>query len=635
MAFKELSEKEFMKLSPDEQQAYLDELDFMNKSPEEQAAILNGQPVTPEPTPSIPQQILEAGATGLRGIASAATLGASEPILSGVQAGLQAGREAIQTGDIGKLGLENLKAKYGEDVALQEKLRERYPTTALGSTLAGSFMGAGPAVISGAPKAVSNLMQMTGPTKQLAEYVAQSPKIAGLAGIAGSALGAGAVAGTQKAIEGAPISEQLQAAKDAGKFGAGVSAGIEAISLIKNATPKVAKGALSILFGIDTNTQNKILKGKVNIRPELMDRDAIDAARKNIGEQVKQTVDTLDQKANSLYLQSLDALEGSNQTVELKPVLEKAQSEIKKRAYSPIQKTVKVSSPLLDEYGKPIVSVKQTSESIGALTPEAQAIQSRLQNLVDRLEKGGTKVSAVTAKKYLSDLDASIDYQPTGVMRSGKPLNPGDREAFAIRSRLDSILKNSVPEYEALTKPQAEIRNLKQMLVKRNLYNPADVANKTITMERLKGTKDQMLINKLDDLAETNIAQDIADVNASAVIAKESTQGSKRVNLFSNIARAAIGGALGGFGGGEAGGAFGASVGGALGAIGGATADKYGGVITNSILQAAKNISANPTVQVARKEIGMLKIPDDKKAAMLNAVLQYNLERKNNGNTNK
>jgi len=199
-------------------------------------------------------QLSEAAYTGLRSGLETATLGLSEPVLSGIDAAVSLAKNGIVSdgNPDHELTWDNLKKAYQGEVALRRKMKDENPTSNVVGSLVGAFSPAGPgaAVAKGATRAVEAV------APKMAIEAIKNPILQGgakiLKGGATGAVVAGASAAPQNYVEEKTGFLKEGEAPSVGEtmlLGAKWGAGLSALPQAYKAGKWMSKRAMSVALG--------------------------------------------------------------------------------------------------------------------------------------------------------------------------------------------------------------------------------------------------------------------------------------------------------------------------------------------------------------------------------------------------
>lgn len=241
-------------------------------SREQMIAELKAMQASQHKPDTVVQNLVEGPTTSLRSAMETVTLGASEPINSGVNALAETARRAIFEDDKpeNEFSIDNLKQRYQDDVAARNALKEKYQAGHIMGSIAGAFAPTGPG------NAIAKGVTNTG--SKIAELVAsKTPKM-----LAENALlkGGGAIAkGGAEAATTALLSEGVRqnTLKEAGfqddtniidtaKTSAQWGAGLSALPQAFKAAKYLGKRGMSITLGPRVKTIDAYLENAERIR---------------------------------------------------------------------------------------------------------------------------------------------------------------------------------------------------------------------------------------------------------------------------------------------------------------------------------------------------------------------------------
>lgn len=259
----------------------LEELEALEKlSQQEQALVSSGDEQFKEITPGslleaaklAGEEALLTGETLSRGALAGATLGASEPVISGINALLAGGVDP-----------EAFSEAYAADVARRAQMKQERPYSELLGQLAGGITGpvgkVGGMVAQGAVE-----LAKKAPTLPVLKQMAQLPgaETAGrLATGAVAGLSQTPLAATQLEVEkaaGVVPPEQAPDLLDLMKFGAGIGTAIPAAQMVGSSLKKAGSAAMTAVLG-----PNEKIRQAYLAQPELASR-YYDEAQKALAE---------------------------------------------------------------------------------------------------------------------------------------------------------------------------------------------------------------------------------------------------------------------------------------------------------------------------------------------------------------
>jgi hypothetical protein len=224
--------------------------------------------VIEEPKVPLAEKVETAGRSALEGI----TLGASEPIVAGINAVvgnlIEAGFDAETIGDFAKqaFSTEAIKQEYSKDIARRKGLEAKMPEVALPAEIAGGVLsGLATGGLATAARGAQAAKVLTAPVRAAEALAAAAgakvPTAVGQAAVRGavSAGGSEALKGAIQVPTGAAAPEEfdvLGAAKFGGALGGGLSAAAKGIAAI----PSGAKKVVSALGGVSVDSIEQYLK---------------------------------------------------------------------------------------------------------------------------------------------------------------------------------------------------------------------------------------------------------------------------------------------------------------------------------------------------------------------------------------
>lgn len=569
---------------------------------------------TPKPVTPVANQ----AETGIRSALSGATLGLTEPLISGANALVGQGIEAAFAPEgqgMAQLSPEALKSAYQSDIARRQELQAANPLVSAGGEMLGALSPVGPT--SAAFRAGSELVS----------GIKAGGAIAGpLANIVrgGASAGAGALAseGGRQAILGATgfpeagPGQGIEGAIGAAKIGAGLSA----IPVIGKAAGALAKSGFVSTFGVRGAAVDKFLERAGELSGSM--------SKEEISELAMKSVNALKSEAVTSKLNMVDEIQSGLSTLKSRVI---QQSDV---ALSKLEESG--AEFKLSEIQKAIKSASQPLDRQGIVGPAAQSAREKLTNFSNDISQLPETIDAPTLKNIIKSLDQNVDYLTTpGTFTKSL----GQQVLIDARRKLDGIIKTRVPAYEEEVK---KVHNLSQLLEdssqllggEQRSFNAlsklgkpnAPIQDQTlqkfmneagIDSERFRLAQDnaeafktwsegtvenkiQGLMNdksqeiknqfqQLSKLSDTDFVRQVENLGVNSEFEKEFLRGSRNVNLWTVIGAATGAGIGGGF------------LGGAGGAAIGALMDKYGPKMGKKVLEQVAAIQGLPTVQKIRQ----------------------------------
>lgn len=589
----------------------------------QQKWITENVPIVPEEL-GIPAQI----ETGARSLLEGATIGISEPILSGINAVLQAAQaKAFEAPELGEAQIpftDLVSEEYQRDVERRRALESQLPGLATVSEIAGAIapspinIGAqlgkiGGAIGKGAIEAIPSIKTL-GPMGRIATG-------------AGEAMG---IAGTQEATKqlierpsGFIQGQEGQGILEAATTGALLGGGIKAIPEIGKGAKWIGSKVLSAVGGVSPAVIDKYIQNieKVRSAKSLEDLKAIVdgalgkvkeegvSAKANLTDDIQGVIDGLKQRTIQGSQEAYAILERTPGVVHIKGI-------------------------------EGVINGQLKSLKIGGKLPigdSAQNAYKKLDALKDSIKALGSEISYADTKQIIQQLDDSLEY----ASRAGEFGSLGMNALKVVRKSFDTILKD-IPEYAEKMKDVAAstqllseaskklgdqgtllakipglatskdvmgrqlIANLDEMM-QSGLGSKLDEISKMSPVLRLETSGTQGLIksvinnnsieNKktlqlLSDLAKQSPDQDLVKMAEMTGLAdaftKQFNAGSTNVNLWAVLGGAGLGGLTGGLAG---------PAGAGAGAVLGSMVRVYGPTVTRKILDGVSYIKGMPTIK--------------------------------------
>lgn len=599
-------------------------------SREEKIALAQQKWASMNPTPEASSEVPAANQaeTGIRSALSSATLGLTEPLISGANALVGQGIEAAYAPEGERLGAfspDKLSQAYQADVARRESLQQQAPIADIVGSVGGAFSPVGPAaaLFRGAQGAAAG--------------VGALDKFGRLAPIAKAGLGAGAGIGAsviaeQNVLRGTGFETNEEGPIGQSLTGGGVAAGIAAVPMVGRGLSTGAKAAFRPVFGVRSETVDAFLKNSEELKNAKTPEQLTAIARSAVGE--------IKERAKVAQLNLVDEIQNGLATLEQK-----------------VGDSSAVSHEILAASGKTfnrdeLASAAETALSrvkrTGTIGPEAQGAAARLQEMVDLIRGLPETLDGSAVKRIVQSFDAESNAKRV----LGQQETLGEQLLLNARRNIDQVLKKSVPEYG---KQMEEVSNLTGLLKESSklvagdqkafgLLNRMGNAEQAVQSQKLHAFMDATGINPANfqklqaEAAEFKNWKDEGSVQSkvNAMLRGGNPALKNKVDLltqlsgndFSNEIRMTglarqfdlefthgagntlFWAALGGFAGMSTGGFI---PGIALGAATGKFMDRYGPVAAKKILQGVVNIQGIPTVQKLRQ----LDIPEEAKKDLI------------------
>lgn len=297
------------------------------------------KPLSATPLNQQPDDVLEQAATGARSFVEGATMGLSEPLVSGAKAGASEVYDYITKGD--DLKFDDLSKKYDEEIQKRLQLKAKYPTTDISMQITGAFaplLATGGAALAGrfglsatssalkggaaVAEAVNPVSRVIGAgTNAIGQGLTRAGQSIGQAiGLGGKTgavvegigrVGRAATTGTVGALASGVVGKGLEEvgnqktasleeqAEFGGKLGAGIQAGLEALGVASKGASKVAR----ILTGLKQKVFDRYIQNADDInktRPMDEIQSDIQSHIQDLSNQVKNKEITLNQAQKSV-----------------------------------------------------------------------------------------------------------------------------------------------------------------------------------------------------------------------------------------------------------------------------------------------------------------------------------------------
>ncbi len=567
-----------------------------------------------EPTTS--EKIETAG----RGVLSGMSFGASEPVVSGINALIGKGieeyfRRKEEAEGIPQEAPKSLGQLYDEDVEKRRQLKD----SATGANIAGELAGA----IS--PGGAAGLV-MKG-AKAAFKGAGLASKLGKVAPIAQEAF-AGASMGAAQGLSDKAIGEAsgfvLPGEKDSigtqAMLGGSLGAVIPGASAVVKAVGSGAKGAMTTFFGVRPEVVTRFLANPEAVMNAKSPVEITELAQRAV-EKIKQTasvnkLDLTDDVATGLGVlkkQIMDASENAYSTLEM------SDAKVAKNA---VISAVKSAGSELEKFG-----------NVG---PSVQSAKEKIANFANDLAGLPDDVDGVTLKRIVKSLDDDLTFLGQGEFAGSR----SQAVMLKARGNVDELLKSTHPAYREaikpvrdlaqfhdevfnqlktpekvftsltkLGKPGQEIKDQKlekffkqtnidqerfrqaqadaDMFQNWDKLSTAETKVKSMMGERSEAIKTQF--KRLSELSGTDFIKEIENIGTKSAFEQEFLRGSRNVNLW---------GVLGG----GAGAALGAGVPGAIvGGVVGSIIDKKGPQIAQQVLAGYSKLRGTPTVAKIRQ----------------------------------
>ncbi len=244
--------------------------------------------------------------------------------------------------------------------------------------------------------------------------------------------------------------------------------------------------------------------------------------------------------------------------------------------------------------------------------PQTLAAYNWLKQNADEMTKADKMFSTNRIKDELCNIDDMVDYE-IGPGRFGKVADAPKKQ---VRTSIDSLLKNESPEY---TQQMSQVAKDAQLLdqVSNLSKSPQGLTNllRRVETDQYGGAQiPKETLQSLDQRLGTDFLNKIKLTNAKEQFDKSVTNGSRNVNLYSNMLKdSSIPGAK------------------FIAPVIGATVDKYGRKFTMSAVDAASKLNSVYQTEGAQKFMQqMTPVINAAKSGDANAALIYQLLRKSN-----
>lgn len=610
--------------------------------------------------------------TGVRSALESATLGVSEPAISGVNAVIgnliESGFEAEGLKDFLSKSVDTarIQKEYERDIARRRGLEQALPGVSLTGAVAGALSPAGPAAALGrAAKAIVGGAKLAIPGAQVA---ARLPGAAAVGGIAEKALeagltGAGQV-GIQQAVEqaaGFMEPEEAVPVSDVAKASAGIGGALATVPVVGRAVKAGGAKALSAFGGVGEKTIKKYMARPEPLLPVTEEalKDTVDAAvarvQAGLVEQRKQAADDV--------LVAVKALKdkitkGSKESFE---ILEK---EGVKNVRTGEEKVIKASQ-IISSIDEQIAAQRTRTGDIllndirQKTSDELNKLKQTIFNLTDQI---GTDIDLVTSKEIIKSLDEVTSY----AKERGEYTERLDVALQAVRSNIDKQLKAVSKSYaEKMNEVSKDVRllevandvfgteakaqsGIQTLAVGKNprvnfladqlekttgvkIRRGIEAIKSTVPVERLdpkttqaflktamsgRSIEARRTLDMLSQLADEDLVRLADDAALTAEFSKVVQNGSRDVNFWKEV----LGGgtALGGVAGGAFAGPGGALVGASIGYM----VKTFGAPATKVILDGIKTVQGIPTV--AKLNSALSEVPPKVRDQLVQGFIRAN-----------
>lgn len=390
----------------------------------------------PKPEVPLAQKIETAGRSALEGI----TLGASEPVIGGINAfisnAIEAGFDAETIGEFAKKAVsgEAIKQEYQKDIARRKALEAALPEVALPAEIAGGVLsGLATGGAATAARGAQAAKVLTAPVKAVEALAgaaaAKVPTAIGQA-VARGAVGSGAGEAIKGAIQvptGAATPEEFDVL-GAAKFGGGVSGALGAAAGAIRAAPVVGKRLLQAFGGVSDEAIDAYLK------------DPGAFIRAKSPEQIKAAMDEFSGKIReSIETGKIDVDQAQRAVIEAREAL---RDEVSKRSDEFKMAKFDAKALMRDAQAKFDDAKKVLkADTEAALTTGKRALRDETVDAVAAL-KEKVKQQSAQSYKILESSGRSIQVKPAldaarealeGLKVQGKPPTTGaSAKAYAI-----------------------------------------------------------------------------------------------------------------------------------------------------------------------------------------------------------
>lgn len=627
---------------------------------EMQAALGSGQASVYDPS------AMDVAETAVRGALSSATLGASEPVISGGVALKDAIKQAMAEGSLDPLSLTNLQKEYEQDVEARRIQQQAMPGVDMASQVVGAIAptlltGGGFAAVKGAAslgrlakgvdlgtKVAKGATKIVQPLAKAAQ-VAEGTKLAGLAktGVRAAEAAASGVAqeatrqgvlkstGFMKPGEGPDLD-------DVAMLGAAIPVVGSTVGLLAKGAKVAGKGAMAVSLGVKEADMDRYLLNYEKIQNARDVSEITQAAQANLS-----TIKNLAAKTQAdLSTDVLDHLDLLGQRVvkgseEAYDILAKSGKEFE--AKSVLGAVEKAKQGLL-------VKGQLVGDANRASFAKLDRLQADIQQIANQADG---KIDASTVKEVIQNLDT--EYK---VLSRGEFADAAGVAINKARQNIDGLIKE-IPEYRAKMQEVAKLADLRSRVFKE--FGGSEKKAIAATQQALKGNKvradllaefeqtqpigfaqakaakaaadevnnltelnigDKLntfvkgnnspqlheQIKKLANLTDEGLMEELNAIRSNEVFNSGFLRGSRNVNMWTAIMYGATKAAAGAAAGMTIG--PGAAV---LGAMFGGTVDAFGPRIARQILNGVAQIRGIPTVA----KIRALSVPEDVKRIMI------------------
>ena len=478
--------------------------------------------------------------TGARSALESATLGLSEPAISGVNAVIgnliESGFDAESLKDFLSKSVDTtrIQKEYERDVQRRRELEQAVPGVALTGALAGALAPVGPAAALGrAAKAVVGGAKLAVPG---AQALAKIPGVSAVGGIAEKALeagltGAGQV-GTQQAVEqatGFMEPEEAVSVSDIAKSAAGIGGALATVPVIGRAVKAGGAKALSAFGGVKEKTIKEYMARKTPFLPvsEEALKDTVDTAvakvQDGIRETRKQAADDLMVAVRKL---KENIIQGSKESFDIleKEGVSKAGGE----------KVIKAQG-IRDEIEKQIAAQKPKGGDV-LLNQLRESVVNKLTDLKDRFNafssEVGEDIDLVSAKELIKSLDEVTEFAKS----EGQFSSRLDQSLSSIRSSINKQLRSLSPDYAKKMDQISEQAGLLNEVS--DLFGTEKAALSNLqTLAVGKNPRVTALANRLEDLSGIKISRGLQAIKSTAPVERldpKTTQSFLKAAMGSN-----------------------------------------------------------------------------------------------------
>jgi len=607
--------------------------------------------------------------TALRSTAEGLSAGFSEPAVSGSIAIKNLIKDAVAKGSLDQITADNFWKSYDKDVQDRLIQKEQNPGLDIGGQVVGAvapilLTGGAALGLRGAAAAAraasvadvgSNIALRAGKlaTAPLAKaaQLAEGTRLAGTAklGVSAAEHAAGAVAqeatrqgvlkstGFMKPGEGPDFDEVAMVGAALPVVGKGVGA------LAKGAKV-VGKGAMKVALGVSENDIQNYVKNYDKIQTarnvkeiESAMKDNLSTIKKvgadsavDLSDDIIDNIELLKNRVSKSSSEAFDILDAADAAIPSKSLAD-AIRKSKENLYVSEGKTFGPKDAASVQY---LENLAQEVEALGDDVPPS-AVKKIIQSIRGQTEYLGPGQFDTPFNKSLKMASRDIDEQ----LKTAIPeYRDKMKEVAAMTSTLEHVVGELGSDQKALTGAKAAIagsnpvkeravkalaayqpldleqaKQAAQMASELNLLNESNIGDKLSLF--VKGSNDPKIrdqIEKLANLTDDQMVQELAALRSHEAFNKEFIRGSKNVNAWTVIGaaagRMAFKGAAGAIVGSEI-----SPEGAMLGAAWGASVDMFGPRMARAILKGIMQIKGIPTVA----KIRALDAPEDVKRVMI------------------